>query len=117
MKTILVLFLIFEAAWVGNAQDSNTPALHLSLTSPLDYQVTQRSTMTGGQLVVAGSIVVESKTNVLPDKLEVRVTRKSATGGDLSDAWQPLPCDDRVAGFRGVVNAPAGGWYRVEVRA
>jgi hypothetical protein len=116
MKPIIISLLVLTAGFVCSAQDTNLPALRLILSSPLDYQVVQRSTPAAGRLVVAGSIAVESKTNPLPDKLEVMVTGKSLSG-DLPGSWQPLPCDDRVAGFHGELNLPAGGWYRLEVRA
>jgi hypothetical protein len=43
------------------------------------------------------------------------VTGKSAAG-DLPAKWQPLPCDARGE-FRSEFTLPAGGWYRLEVRA
>jgi hypothetical protein len=46
------------------------------------------------------------------DSLEVRLTGESLPGN-----WLPLPFDARVASFRREVNAPSGGWYRLEVRA
>ena len=115
MKKILAIVLVVVTACFCNAQDPNTPALHLNLTSPLDYQVVQRSALTGGKLIVAGSILPDSNTGLLPDKVEVMVTGKSASG-DLPAKWQPLPCDSHGA-FRGELNLPAGGWYRLEVRA
>jgi hypothetical protein len=67
-------------------------------------------------LTIAGAIEPESKNLPPPDKLEARVTGKSCFG-DLSGQWQTLPCDPRVAAFRGELVLPAGGWYRLELRA
>jgi len=97
------------------AEDTGTP-LHINLVSPLDFQVVQRQTIAAGHLVVAGSMVAESKDTPLPDKLEARVTGHSLSG-ELPGQWQPLPCDARIAAFRGELTLPAGGWYRLEVRA
>ena len=116
MKIILAIIVAFASACFCKAQETNVPAVHISLTSPLDYQVVQRSTAADGKLIIAGNFIAESKTNALPDKLEVMVTGKSSHG-ELPGNWQPLPCDARVAGFRAELNLPAGGWYRVEVRA
>src|SRR5262245_59354504 len=60
--------------------------------------------------------MVESQSIHLPDKLEVRVVGKSPFG-NLPDQWQRLPCDPGATTFRGELNLPAGGWYRLELRA
>jgi hypothetical protein len=116
MRNTLVILFIFVAACCRGAEDSAPPPLHLILTSPLDYQVVQRSTPTDGKLIIAGAVVVESKNELLPDKLEVMATGKSSAG-DLPTKWQSLPGDSRVAAFRGELKLPAGGWYRLELRA
>jgi Carbohydrate esterase, sialic acid-specific acetylesterase len=116
MKKFATTFVFIVAAHLCIAEDTVAPALSINLTSPLDYQVAQRSTLVQGELIVAGTIVSESKNTLLPDKLEVLVTGKSSFG-NLPDQWQPLACDSRVAAFHGKLNLPAGGWYRLEVRA
>lgn len=115
MKTFLAIVLVVVAACLSNAQDSNAPALHLNVTSPLDYQVAQRSTLAGAELIVAGTVRADSNGIILPDKVEVTVTGKSAFD-DLPAKWQPLSCDPHGT-FHGQLNLPAGGWYRLEVRA
>lgn len=90
--------------------------LRINLGSPLDFQVVQRSALAGGKLIVAGSIAGESVNPLLPDKLEMCVTGKSFFG-DLPSKWQPLPHPAGITTFRGELNLPAGGWYRLEVRA
>jgi hypothetical protein len=116
MRRSLTILVPLAAAHLCIADPAIAPALRLSLTSPLDFQIVQRSTRASGELTVAGSIIAESKNASLPEKLEVRVSGKSDFG-DLPDKWQPLPCDSRVAAFRGKLMLPAGGWYRLEVRA
>jgi hypothetical protein len=76
----------------------------------------QRSARSTGKLTIAGALEPDSKDIVLPDKLEARLTGKSCSG-DLPGHWQALPCDSRVAAFRGELIVPAGGWYRLELRA
>jgi len=124
-RSSLICALTLALGWVaicsGADESTNTavpsPTLHLNLSAPLDFQVTQRTSVAGGELTIAGSITSDAKKNdLLPDKVEARITGKASTG-ELPGAWQPLPCDSRVAGFRGQLTVPAGGWYRLEVRA
>jgi hypothetical protein len=77
------------------------PAL-IVVDSPLDYQVIQRR--------VAGSVVeVRGVLPVAADVVEVRL-------GDR--AWQKLGVrGDGALDFEGSIASPAGGWYRLEVRA
>ncbi len=112
----LVVLLVLTLTHIRAAEDASAPVLRISLSSPQDFQVAQRSTRAGGKLVIAGSIVAEPKGAELPDKLEARAVGQSPFG-KLDAQWQPLPCDSRVAAFRGELNLPAGGWYRLEIRA
>ena len=115
IKKLFPVVLVVLALHFCAAQDAVAP-LRIHLTSPLDFQVVQRQTVAGGRLVVAGNMVAEAKDIPLPDKLEARVTGSSPFG-NLPGQWQPLPCDARIAAFRGELNVHAGGWYRLEVRA
>ena len=115
MKKMLCLAgIIFGSVWLA-AADTNA-AMKIRLESPLDYQIFQRATQAEGKLVIAGTILPEMKEALPLDALEARLTGKSAAG-DLPGQWQPLPFDPRVASFRGQWDVPAGGWYRLEVRA
>jgi Carbohydrate esterase, sialic acid-specific acetylesterase len=49
------------------------------------------------------------------EKLEARFIDASPIS-NLPDGWLPLPFDNRIRRFRAELAAPAGGWYRVEVR-
>jgi hypothetical protein len=115
-KVPIVLAALFLAAHAGAAEGAAPASLRLSLVSPLEYQVVQRSSKVVGKLVVAGTFEADPKTVTLPDKLEARVTGKGCSG-NLPGQWQALPCDSRVPAFRGELLLPAGGWYRLEVRA
>lgn len=72
----------------------------VTLDSPRDYQVFQRSSMETGTLAVRGSA------DAACDTAEVRIE---------GHAWQRIPVSTPCA-FDGRVSAPAGGWYGVEVR-
>ncbi len=118
MKTLLLTFaLLFFTLTDGICAPPTAPApVQLVLTSPLDYQVFQRQTKTLGDLRIAGRVLLSAADTQVPDKLEVRVLG-APLEGKLREEWQPLPFDPAVAAFRATLPVPAGGWYRVEVRA
>lgn len=84
-------------------------AAELTLTSPLDYQVTQRSSPGKGFLRFAGEL---SEELVATDaSIEAKLTgEKQATG------W--LRAGGSISGRKlsGTVEAPTGGWWKLEVR-
>jgi hypothetical protein len=75
-------------------------AASVTLDSPREYQVFQRSSVASGAIAVRGSAGARC------DSVLARL--------DLQ-AWQPIPVAAPCA-FDGPLAAPAGGWYRVEVR-
>lgn len=83
-------------------------ATSIQLSAPLDYQVVQRSSPSEGGVPIALTLAGDSK---LPDVLEARWVGESGSG-----VWQSLrlraggACDSTLM-------TPAGGWYRIEVRA
>ncbi len=98
------------------AQTSGPGSVKLNLTSPQEYQVFQRKTKILGELRIAGTVTLTSPETQAPEKLEVRVLG-SPLEGKLRSEWQPLPFDPHAPAFRSALSVPAGGWYRVEVRA
>jgi hypothetical protein len=100
-----------EAAKLGTLTGI-TPALatDLTLDAPMDYQVFQRKTKFQGAMTVRGRVRTEY------DKLEVRTTGKSLQGV-ASDQWREIPLKENTRSFEASVPAPAGGWYKVSVRA
>jgi hypothetical protein len=50
------------------------------------------------------------------DRLEIRTVGRSLRG-PLPDEWRELPAADKARSFAATVPTPAGGWYKVEVRA
>jgi hypothetical protein len=109
-------FLLATAALLRGDDATGPASLRVNLTGPSDYQVVQRASRAEGVVVIAGDSVPVAKNGPLPDTLEARFTGKGMAG-DLPGNWQPLPCDVRVAAFRGEIKVSAGGWYRLEVRA
>jgi hypothetical protein len=110
----LFLLLIFSCAAFVRAQTN--AAIKLNLISPLDYQVFQRQSAGDGKIIIETLLETKERgalTNV--EKLEARFIA-SSTNSDTSPAWQALPFDNRVRHFRAELRAPAGGWYRVQVR-
>jgi hypothetical protein len=71
----------------------------------------QRATKSAGEVLVSGRVKSEC------DQVEARVTGKSSDGSDLPDRWQAIPFTPAFKSFFGKVSLPAGGWYKVEVRA
>ncbi len=83
-------------------------AAELVLTSPLDYQVVQRATPTKGLLRISGQLSEEPPGDVV---VETRFANPTAEA-----AWQRLNAkiDGRV--LSGWLEAPAGGWRKLDVR-
>ncbi len=78
----------------------------LRLSSPLEHQVIQRGSKDRGSIAIHGSGVAESAT------IEARVVRDKQAA-----EWQRLPATFADGGFHATLEAPAGGWFRLEVRA
>jgi eukaryotic-like serine/threonine-protein kinase len=75
-------------------------AATLTLDSPRDYRVFQRSS------IGAGAIAVRGNSDAPCDAAEVRIE---------GHPWQPIPASPPCA-VDAQIAAPAGGWYGVEVR-
>lgn len=80
-------------------------ATGMTLTAPLEYQVTQRSSRTKGKLVITGTLTEA------PGKGTTLEARLSEGG------WQKLKPKFEGTAFTATLDAPAGGWYRLDVRA
>lgn len=78
----------------------------IQLTSPLEHQVIQRSGKSLGTVVITGRGVAPNSV------VEARVVDGKPGGG-----WRKLAADFEGDGFRATLDAPAGGWFRLEVRA
>jgi serine/threonine protein kinase len=100
-ETRKVVFQVLDAA------DGPTG---MSLQAPHDYQVFQRQTRLKGDVVVRGAA---------PEGCEAVEARLSGGSleGPLPDRWQPLPLTTDKHDFSATLSTPAGGWYKLEVRA
>jgi serine/threonine protein kinase len=82
----------------------------ISLTSPGDYEVFQRRSRLEGPVRLGGWVHVPC------DRLEVRLSGTSLKGA-LSEPWREVPLAGPAGRFDHTLQVPAGGWYRVELRA
>ncbi|WP_367870490.1 sialate O-acetylesterase [Luteolibacter sp. Populi] len=84
-------------------------AAELKLTSPLDYQVTQRSSMNAGLIPISGSLTGSGDQESLIEACVI--------GGEATGIWRA--CTEVKPGqpFSTVLGAPAGAWFQVKVRA
>jgi len=80
--------------------------------SPSDYRVFQRQSRYVGQIRLRGRLVVEA------GQLRCRLVRTAAEGKTPAVVrdWQPVVADLVKGRFDAEITAPAGGWYRVELR-
>jgi hypothetical protein len=86
----------------------------LALTSPLPYQVVQRSGIAPG----AGDALVTVAGQLPPDfetlAWSYRAVSMAGKSGEAS--WQPATVEADGSAFRSSVPVAAGGWYRLEFR-
>lgn len=84
-------------------------AVGLTLSSPIDFQVVQRSCAKHGLLTITGELSADIAATDL--KIEARFL-----DGKQDSPW--LPVTGSVSGrtVAGTIQAPAGGWWRLDVR-
>jgi hypothetical protein len=80
-------------------------AATLSLSSPLDYQIVQREPKDLGHVTIVGHFA-GGKSAIIQARI--------GSGG--AARWQTLPAKFTGETFEAVIEAPAGGWHRLEVR-
>jgi hypothetical protein len=88
---------------------SALPGAEIKLTSPVDYQVVQRSQASRGVIRIAGELTG-------PDATDATIEARLSTAGKPGD-WQPLVPRWEGARFAIELEGAAGGWYGLEVRA
>jgi len=81
----------------------------LTINTPIDYQVVQRSSKDKGKIIVAGKLETT--------KAEIGAIEARLTGNGIKGDWQKLLSTPKGESFRGALEAPTGAWYSVEVRA
>jgi len=103
MKLLLILTVSLLTSVVASAKDN------ISLSSPSDFQVIQRDSQDKGSVNLLGTAVKGAD-------IEWRVSGNSKFGA-LPDGWQKIPANPDEISFQTKISLPAGGWYRMEVRA
>ncbi len=88
---------------------SSLHAATLVLTAPTDYHVVQRDSLNHGLISIRGRF---SESHIQTPSIEVRLV----TDGKPAE-WDTLPASFTGERFEATRKAPAGGWYRLEVRA
>ncbi len=79
----------------------------LTLQAPLDYQVSQRTAKDRGAVPIRGRC-----SDPAAEAIEARLTVAGKAGG-----WKKLGAALEEGRFEAMLEAPAGGWHRLEVRA
>ena len=92
------------------AESTQSQHAILSLKSPLNYQVFQQHSRTQGTIRISGGLDADSR------EVQFSISGK-ALAGERSLGWQPVRVDSQAHTFYAEVVVPAGGWYRLEVRA
>ncbi len=82
---------------------------NLTLRSPLDHQVIQRSSKKKGRLTIRGELAG------FPEKSPIMEARLIVNGEP--GKWRRIAVNKKAQSFEARWNAPAGGWHRLEVRA
>ncbi len=113
-RLLLPSALLVPAIWASAiaiaiaADPGSTPSLRL--TSPLEYQVVQRDMANKGSVTVAGVFAEAAKA---PLTIQVRIPSMTSHAS-WNDLTTLAPGGKE---FTAAITAPAGGWYRLEVRA
>jgi hypothetical protein len=76
----------------------------LQLSHPLDFQVIQRNAANRGEVLIQGTTDLELTGTTFQSQIA------------KEGKWQPLNAKITKDGFSGHLEAPAGGWHRLEVR-
>jgi serine/threonine protein kinase len=100
-----------EAAHVAQVS-GGTPVVDadLMVQSPKDYQVFQRYSRLRGQALLQGRV------KPFCTRLEARLSGTSLSG-PLPDKWQDVDFNSDNRSFDTTLPLPAGGWYKLELRA
>ncbi len=106
----VLLAIVFVAVLAATAWAEEPKAAGIRLASPQDYQVFQRSSRTEGTVFLNGRVTVAAK------KLEARFTGGSLVG-PLDGKWFKVSNDPQTGAFNVAKAVPAGGWYKLEMRA
>ena len=97
----------------------------ITLTAPVEHQVTQRVTKVSGPLIIRGQLVdVPAENTVIEARLRAVGAAGAASAGEAGkaagggpDDWRRLVVERHEGGgFSTGLEMTAGGWQRLEVR-
>ena len=108
VRRLAAIVLLATCLGTRAAETAVPPALRLS--SPLDFQVVQRSSRDEGRLTLSGSV---AKPDTAAIMIQVRLL--GAPGRNRWDDLATIPAGQ--TDFHGTWTVPSGGWYRLEARA
>ena len=100
-----------------SAMEISSPAItfaksgNIVIFSPKNYQVFQRSSKFNGQIYFSGKI------NVDCDKVFYKITGTGLNNKKYSNSWKELKYNKLNKSFEEYVDAYAGGWYKIEIKA
>ena len=80
----------------------------LTLSHPLDYEVIQRASKSKGSIRIEGNIADGGASRLV---LEARIVEQNGVG-----KWRRLRARFALTRFKAMLEAPSGGWYRMELR-
>lgn len=106
LVALIVALTIAPGSLPAQQAASGSP---ISLASPLDYQVFQRRSRLQGRIEIGG------RAQLPADRVEVRLTGDSLSG-PLPSQWKRIRFDSKSGAFHASLSAPAGGFYRLQVR-
>ncbi len=99
-----------QCAWTLTCFSAWAAADPLTLESPADWQVFQRFSQERGLLRVAG----KADPNIVA--VQFRLIPQGTTQA-VPDGWKSVPSDPVKHTFSAELEAPAGGWHRLEIEA
>ena len=82
---------------------------NITMLSPLEHQVIQRSSKRKGSMLISGELAGFTAEKLI---IEARLI-----AGGLPAKWRRLSVNQKRRSFEAHWDAPAGGWHRLEVRA
>lgn len=85
------------------------PEKDLTITSPRNYQVIQRSNKASGRVLISGRTQTKAKT------IQFRIVGEGLT--ERQQLWQSAIVHPSTSKFTHTIEVPAGGWYRLEAQA
>jgi hypothetical protein len=111
LAPVLIAAISLIPAHAQNQPDKTEKSDHptLTLSSPLEYQVFQRSTRRQGAIIVRGTAPTAIRVEARVDGISIQ--------GPLPGKWHRLAIDPANQQFSGQLPVMAGGFYRVEIKA